>query len=439
VFQTIPIEKIVPAKDNVRRRPGEIKELAASVASVGVIEPLLVSPGEDGTFVVVAGHRRLLAARQAGLSELPCTVRDLTDPERVEIMLAENVARCSLTPTEEASGYFRLIEFGLPLAEVGRRIGRSARHISSRLALLELPRTVQAKIDSGKVTVAEASALLTIRQHPDVIDRLLEDEWSRGDLERAVVREAARIEAEAKVASAREALEAEGVAVVEEWTRYGGRSRQPVAIGTGHGELDVKPARHRLEPCHAAHVTRSGEVVWLCTEPGRHRPGGESKVEVAPGAAPTRDEERADEREQTKRRRQEERDRLAFAAGLVIRRLPKGDTAALVVTQFLATAGSAQARTACGLLGIDPVEDGYGPNHRTALQRHAAGSTADRDRAALALALAAGEESVRYGTPGRFAAAALAHLDFLASYGWSNPETGDGPDPATDEINDSAA
>jgi ParB/RepB/Spo0J family partition protein len=261
VYQTIPIEKIMPAKDNVRRRPGEIKDLAASVASVGVIEPLLVSPGDDGTFVVVAGHRRLLAARQAGLSELPCTVRELSDAERVEIMLAENVARCSLNPTEEASGYFRLIEFGLPLAEVGRRIGRSARHISSRLALLELPRAVQAKIDSGKVTVAEASALLTIKEHADVIDRLLEDEWSRGDLERAVVREAARIESEAKIVTAREALEAEGVAVVEEWTRYGGRSRQPVAIGTGHGEFDVKPARHRLEPCHAAHITplrRSG-------------------------------------------------------------------------------------------------------------------------------------------------------------------------------------
>jgi hypothetical protein len=122
-----------------------------------------------------------------------------------------------------------------------------------------------------------------------------------------------------------------------------------------------------------------------------------------------------------------------------MRRLPKGDTAALVVTQFLAAAGSAQARAACGLLGIEPAEDGYGPNHRAALERHAAGSTADRDRAALALALAAGEESVRYGAPGSSAAAALAHLDFLASYGWCHPETGDGPDPAADEIGGSAA
>lgn len=189
MLQTIAIDNIVPAKDNVRRRLSEIKDLAASVASVGVIEPLLVSPEDDGTFVVVAGHRRLLAARQAGITELPCTVRKLTDAERVEIMLAENVARCSLTPVEEASGYFRLIEFGLPMAEIGRRIGRSARHISGRLALLELPRAVQAKVDSGKVTVAEATALLALKDHPDVIDRILEDEWSRGDLERAVVRE----------------------------------------------------------------------------------------------------------------------------------------------------------------------------------------------------------------------------------------------------------
>ncbi|MEW6470685.1 MAG: ParB/RepB/Spo0J family partition protein [Actinomycetota bacterium] len=233
MLQTIPIDKIVPAKDNVRRRTSDIKDLAASIASVGVIEPLLVSPADDDTFVVVAGHRRLLAARQAGMAELPCTVRKLTDAERVEIMLAENVARCSLSPIEEGSGYFRLIEFGLTLAEVGRRIGRSARHISGRLALLELPRAVQAKVDSGKVTVAEAAALLAIKDHPDVIDRLLEDEWSRGDLERAVVREGARIEAEAKVTAARAALECEGIAVVEEWTRYGGRARQPVRSAAG--------------------------------------------------------------------------------------------------------------------------------------------------------------------------------------------------------------
>ena len=435
MLQTIPIDKIVPAKDNVRRRASEIKDLAASVASVGVIEPLLVTPADDGAFVVVAGHRRLLAARQAGIAELPCTVRTLTDAERVEIMLAENVARCSLTPIEEASGYFRLIEFGLPLGEVGRRMGRSARHISGRLALLELPRAVQAKVDSGKVTVAEATALLAIKSHPEVIDRLLVDEWSRGDLERAVVREAARIDTEAKVSTAQEALEREGVAVVEEWSRYGGRSRQPVAIGSGHDELDVEPERHRRESCHAAHVTRSGEVVWLCTDPGRHRPGGASPVELPPGATPTQAEQRNVEREEAKRRRHEGRERLAFAASLLTKRLPKADTNVLVVTQFLAAAGSAQARTACALLGIEPVGDGYGPNHRAALERHAAASAANRDRAALALALAAGEESLRYAPAGRLNPSALAHLDFLATYGWGDP-----PVPATtDETDDPAA
>ncbi len=439
MLQTIPIEKIRPAKDNVRRRTTEIRDLAASVASVGVIEPLLVTPTDDGTFVVVAGHRRLLAARQAGLVELPCTVRELTDAERIEIMLAENVARCALTPIEEASGYFKLIEFGLPLAEIGRRIGRSARHISARLALLELPRTVQTKIENGKVTVAEATALLAIKEHPDLIDGLLEDEWSRGDLERAVVRETARIEAEAKVTAAREGLEAEGIAIVEQWTRYGGRSRQPVAIGSGHGEIDVEPARHRREPCHVGHVTRSGEVVLLCTDPGRHRPGGESGVEVPPGAAPTRTEERAAERDETKRRRQEERDRLAFVAGLVMRRLPRGDTAALVVKQFLAAAKSAQARTACDLLGIEPVQDSYGPDHRAALENHAASSTVNRDRAALALALAAGEESLRYAAPGRLTVAARAHVDFLATYGWRDPDASEAPEPSSVEENDDSA
>ncbi|MEW6470684.1 MAG: hypothetical protein AB1679_00230 [Actinomycetota bacterium] len=162
----------------------------------------------------------------------------------------------------------------------------------------------------------------------------------------------------------------------------------------------MNAARHSKEPCHAAHVSRSGEVVWLCTEPARHRPGGESPVELPAGAAPTRAQERTAEREQAKRRREASRERVAFAADLLTKRLPKTDSTALVVTQFLAAAGSAQARTACALLGIEPVEGGYGSDYRAALERHASASTANRDRSALALALAAGRSPCATEDPG---------------------------------------
>lgn len=435
MFEILPIDKIIPARDNVRRRLGDVRDLAASIASVGIVEPLLVSPAEEaGQYVVVAGHRRLEAARRAGLGEVPCTVRELSDAERVEIMLAENIARSALSPIEEGSGYFRLVEFGVPLADIARRIGRSARHVNGRLALLELPRKVQASIDSGELTVSDGTALLALKDDPDVIERLLEDEHGRHNLERAVVRETQRRDAERKVTEARQALAAEGVTLVEQWSRYGGRSRQPVALGESPGELDVSPRRHRREPCHAAHITTSGEVVMLCTDPERHRPSGESGLQAPAGAPLTHAENGAAAREESRRRREIERERRAFLAGLVTQRIPKADIWSIVCSQHLHGAGSTQVKNACALLALEPAPGRFGSDHRQALEVYAAASTLNHDRAALALALAAGDEALRFGTEGQPTPAALAHTEFLAAYGWNpdstTPDSAGEPEPS---------
>jgi ParB/RepB/Spo0J family partition protein len=431
VFQTLPIDQIHPAEDNVRRRLGDTRDLAASIGSVGIIEPLLVTPRADdlgGGYLIVAGHRRLAAAEAAGLTDVPCTIRSLTDVERIEIGLAENIARCTLNPVDEAVGYFRMAEYGVSAKDTARRLGRSLAHVKARLALLELPTRTQAKVASGTVTIAEASTLLALKDHPDVIDRLLDgDEWDRRDLQRAVVREVSRIEGEAKATEARADLEAKGVPVIDEWDRYGSRAGEPVALGSGHGELDVKPAKHAKEPCHAAHVTRSGEVVLICTEPKRHRVGGGSKVTTAPDAPPTRTEEKAAERAGAKRRRQNDRERKAFAIDLLTRRLPKADTVALIATQFIAGAGANQAKAACALLALEPINTGYHDSHRASIVAYAAESASSRDRACLALALAAGEEAAGYD-PDAKGDTARTHLDFLAAFGW-NPTREEEADP----------
>jgi ParB/RepB/Spo0J family partition protein len=419
MFEILPIDKIVPARDNVRRRLGDVRDLAASVASVGIVEPLLVCPADQpGHYVVVAGHRRLEAARRAGLTDVPCTVRELSDAERVEIMLAENIARSALSPIEEASGYFRLIEFGVTLAEMARKIGRSARHINGRLALLELPRKVQAAVDSGELTVGDATALLAFKDDPEVIERLLKDEWSRHNVERAVVREGQKLAAAAQEAEAREALTAEGVTVVDGWSRYGGRSGQPVAVGDRVSELDVPVGRHRREPCHAAHVMPGGEVVHLCTDPARHRLGGDSRLQAPAAAAPTRSEECAEERAAARRQREADRERRALLSGLLRQRLPKADIWSVVCAQYVAGAGSAQAKTACSLLGLDPAEGRYGPDHRLALEEFAAASALNHGRTVLALALAAGEDAMRFASHVPPSSAATAHMEFLCAYGW---------------------
>lgn len=290
--------------------------------------------------------------------------------------------------------------------------------MSGRLALLELPKAAQAELAAGRVSVVEATALLSLRHHPDAIEAVLADEYHRGDIERAVVRETARIEAEARVAEALAEVEAAGVAVVEEWSRYGGSARSAVAIGDGHGELPVDIEVHQGESCHAAHVTRSGDVVWLCTDPTRHRPGGGSAVEAPADAAPTAAEVRTADRELSRARAAIARERVAFTAELLGRRLPKGDTTELVAHQMVAVASTNQARSACDLLQLEPVSGRFGPDHRATLAGFAAASSANRERAVLALALATGEERVRLGARDE---SARRHLGFLQSFGYEPP------------------
>jgi hypothetical protein len=356
-------------------------------------------------------------------------VRELSAAERIEIALVENLERTDLRPVEEAEALFRLVEMGQSVKALGSRIGRSAKHIAGRLALLELPSKVQAQVDAGKVTVAEAGALLALKEHPDAIESLLADEWKRGDLERQVVREVTRIEAEAKTAAAREVLAAEGVRIVEEWSPYAGRGRSSVALGNGPGGLPVGMARHRDEPCHGAHVGRRGEVTHLCTDPARHAPGGGSPAIVVAGGGDTaldRREDRADERRATKAKSEAARQRSAFLCELVSRRLPKPDVAALVLDQFIASARREQVRVASQLLGVAPVAGPYGDDWHATLRSHASAGPGQRDRAALALALAIGEEQARQPhTSVDRSPVAGRHFAFLLAFGYE-PTDGDG-------------
>ena len=233
-----------------------------------------------------------------------------------------------------------------------------------------------------------------------------------------MVRETARIEAETKAAKARASVEAAGVIVVDEWTRYGGSTRSAVALGNNHGELPIDIEAHRDETCHAAHIARSGEVIWLCTEPTRHRPGGGSTVVAPSDAPPTSAEVKTADRELSRARVAAARERTAFIAELLGRRLPKGDATDLIAHQMLAVATANQARSACDLLGLEAVPGRFSPDHRAALAGFATESNVNRDRALLALALAAGEDRVRIGARDD---SARRHVAFLQTFGYEVP------------------
>src|SRR5437899_8406933 len=122
----IPVEAIAPSSLNPRSDLGEIGDLAASITSLGIIQPLTVRPTEDGRYLLVAGERRYAAALAAGLTEVPAIVREIDDKTALEIALVENCQRRDLSPTEEAGAYRMLIDgHGYTQRSLAKQIGRS--------------------------------------------------------------------------------------------------------------------------------------------------------------------------------------------------------------------------------------------------------------------------------------------------------------------------
>jgi len=167
----ISIDKISPNPLQPRNNFAEasIDELAASIREKGIIQPLLVRPSGSG-YQLIAGERRLRAARKAGLNELPVVVRDVTDNEALQLALVENLQREDLNAIEEAHAYRRLQEdFGLRQEEVADKVGKSRPAIANSVRLLLLPEEVQREITQGKLPVGQARALLALEREALVL------------------------------------------------------------------------------------------------------------------------------------------------------------------------------------------------------------------------------------------------------------------------------
>ncbi len=142
--------------------------LTESVRVEGVVQPLLVRPSGPGSYELVAGERRLRAARAAGLATVPAIVRETGERETLLLALVENVAREDLNPIEEARAYAALMdEFDLSLGDVSERVARSKPTVSNRLRLLELPDDVLSMLERGDLTEGHARAVLSVPDHEE--------------------------------------------------------------------------------------------------------------------------------------------------------------------------------------------------------------------------------------------------------------------------------
>jgi len=168
-FIELEIDRIIPNPYQPRKNfdDSELRELTESIKSKGVLQPLLVREAETD-YELVAGERRLRAARRAGLTSVPVLVKDLSDAETLEMAIIENIQREDLNPVEEANAYHRLMtEFGLTQEAVAERVGKSRPAVANLLRLRHLPKGILKNISDGELSMGHARALLSLTNNKD--------------------------------------------------------------------------------------------------------------------------------------------------------------------------------------------------------------------------------------------------------------------------------
>lgn len=174
------IDVLRPNPEQPRRDFDEasLRELADSIREKGILQPILVEADEQGGYIIVAGERRVRAARLAGLEKIPVLERTFTAQEKLEIALVENVQREDLSPLEEARAYKRLMEMAdLSQEQIARKVGKDRSTIANAIRLLKLPDEALSALDTGTISPGHARALLMLVNTPDqlvILRRILE-------------------------------------------------------------------------------------------------------------------------------------------------------------------------------------------------------------------------------------------------------------------------
>jgi ParB family chromosome partitioning protein len=162
----IPVARIAanPHQPRATFDPDELASLASSIKEHGILQPVLVTRNDEtGDYTLIAGERRLLAARQAGLDTVPAIIREASEQQRLELALIENLQRADLTPLESAEAYRELVEeYNLSHEEVAERVGKSRAAVTNTLRLLKLPPVVQQALTDKRISEGHARSLLAL-------------------------------------------------------------------------------------------------------------------------------------------------------------------------------------------------------------------------------------------------------------------------------------
>jgi len=201
IGKVIPIDKIAPNPEQPRTEIGDLTELTDSIKQNGVLEPLLVKPNGDGTWMIIAGERRWRASNLAGLVEVPCIEFDIDEKAIAEIALIENLQRKDLTVWEEADGLAYLVErFDYTHEEIAKKIGKSRTTVTESMSLAGLPESIRAKCFAAGIT-AKSTLLEVARQFDEMAMHAFLDNIGKRSLKRDEIRRAARPERKIKESS----------------------------------------------------------------------------------------------------------------------------------------------------------------------------------------------------------------------------------------------
>ncbi|MEP0390556.1 MAG: ParB/RepB/Spo0J family partition protein [Erythrobacter sp.] len=188
-LKSLSIASISPLPGNPRKHfdEGALEELAASIASRGVIQPIIVRPKGRGRYQLVAGERRWRAAQKARLHQIPAIVRELSEREVMALALIENLQREDLNPVEEARAYQRLADDeGMTQAEIARMVEKSRSHVANIQRLLGLPEAVLDLVEGGKLSMGHARALVGHEDAAALAKQAVNDKLSVREIEKLV-------------------------------------------------------------------------------------------------------------------------------------------------------------------------------------------------------------------------------------------------------------
>ena len=179
----IPISKLRPSPIQPRRifEKASIAELADSIKSKGLVQPILVRPSKSnpGDYEIIAGERRWRAAQVAQLHEISAVIRNLDDVESLEIAIIENVQRADLSPIEEAAGYKKLMEnYGHTQEALSEIVGKSRSHVANIIRLLSLPHSIQDMISQGSISSGHARAIMNSAFPEQLAEKIINENLS---------------------------------------------------------------------------------------------------------------------------------------------------------------------------------------------------------------------------------------------------------------------